>query len=191
MTALSRRRLVQVGAVLAAAPAAGVPPGSAHAAPPAKRPKTLRVAFPAAETGFDPAQVQDLYSRTVIGHILDAPLEFDFMARAGRSAREHARCAARDFLRLPDLHIPAAPRDLLPRRSGVQGPRRELVAADYVYSWKRIYDPRWKSPMLFVLENSKVLGLSELRAASLKANAPLTTTQPSKGCGRSTATRCN
>ena len=39
--------------------------------------RTLRVAFPSAETGFDPAQVQDLYSRTIIGHILDAPLDFD------------------------------------------------------------------------------------------------------------------
>ena len=27
--------------------------------------RTLRVAFPSAETGFDPAQVQDLYSRTL------------------------------------------------------------------------------------------------------------------------------
>jgi len=42
------------------------------------------------------------------------------------------------------------------------------VAADYVYSWKRLYDPRWKSPMLFVFENSKVLGLTELRAVALK-----------------------
>ena len=53
-----------------------------------------------------------------------------------------------------------------------KGQPRELVAADYVYSWKRIYDPRWKSPMLFVLENSKVLGLSELRAASIKGKRP-------------------
>ena len=27
--------------------------------------RTLRVAFPSAETGFDPAQVQDPYSRTI------------------------------------------------------------------------------------------------------------------------------
>jgi ABC-type transport system substrate-binding protein len=172
MTALSRRRLVQVGAVLAAAPAAGVLPGSAHAARATNGAKTLRVAFSAAETGFDPAQVQDLYSRTVIGHILDAPLEFDFMARP-------AALRANTLVALPE--VSSDYRTFTFRlRPGIyfqddpvfKGQRRELVAADYVYSWKRIYDPRWKSPMLFVLENSKVLGLSELRAASLKGKRP-------------------
>ena len=43
-----------------------------------------------------------------------------------------------------------------------KGQRRELVAEDYVYSIKRHYDPRWKSPNLYVLENAKVAGLSEL-----------------------------
>ena len=62
-----------------------------------------------------------------------------------------------------------------------KGKTRELVAADYVYSWKRIYDPRWKSPMLFVLENSKVLGLSELRAASLKGKRPFDYDAPVEG----------
>ena len=50
------------------------------------------------------------------------------------------------------------------------GKPRELVAADYVYSWKRIYDPRWKSPMLFVLENSKVARPD--RAARRRAEGP-------------------
>ena len=36
--------------------------------------KTLRYAFPIAETGFDPAQITDLYSRTVAASIFDAPL---------------------------------------------------------------------------------------------------------------------
>ena len=120
--------------------------------------KTLRVAFPTAETGFDPAQVQDLYSRTVIGHILDAPLEFDFMARP-------AALRANTLVALPEVS-PDYRTFTFRLRPGIyfqddpafKGKTRELVAADYVYSWKRIYDPRWKSPMLFVLENSKVLG---------------------------------
>jgi ABC-type transport system substrate-binding protein len=130
--------------------------------------RVLRVAFATAETGFDPAQVQDLYSRTVIGHILDAPLEFDFMARPAQ-LRINTLIALPEvsgdfrtftFRLRPGIHFQDDP--------AFGGKPRELVAADYVYSWKRIYDPRWKSPMLFVLENSKVLGLSELRAAALK-----------------------
>ncbi len=54
----------------------------ACAAEPSKTaPKTLRYAFPVAETSFDPAQISDLYSRTVAAGIFDAPLEFAFMAR--------------------------------------------------------------------------------------------------------------
>jgi ABC-type transport system substrate-binding protein len=52
------------------------------------------------------------------------------------------------------------------------GKKRELVAADYVYSWKRHYDPRWKSPNLYILQNAKILGLSELRQEGITAKKP-------------------
>ena len=56
--------------------------GAAHAQPAAAdAPRVLRYAFPVAETGFDPAQISDLYSRTVIAGIIEAPLVFDFLAR--------------------------------------------------------------------------------------------------------------
>jgi len=42
------------------------------------------------------------------------------------------------------------------------------VAQDYVYSIKRIYDPKLKSPRVYLLENARILGMSEIRAAALK-----------------------
>ena len=33
-----------------------------------------------AESGFDPAQVTDLYSNTVLAHIFEAPLEYEYLA---------------------------------------------------------------------------------------------------------------
>ncbi len=159
----ARRDFLRTGV---AAAAAGLPAGAAAATGGVAR--TLRVAFPVAETGFDPAQVQDLYSRTVIGHIFDAPLEYDYHARPARlrpntlAAMPEVSADSRTFtFRLrPGIAFADDP--------AFGGRPRELVAADYVYSWKRLYDPRWKSPMLFVLENSRVLGLSEQRAAALK-----------------------
>src|SRR5262249_53420426 len=77
---MRRRNLLAVGAtapLAAAAKFSGTRPERAGG-------KTLRVAFPTAETGFDPAQVQDLYSRTILAHILDAPLEYDYHARPAR-----------------------------------------------------------------------------------------------------------
>jgi ABC-type transport system substrate-binding protein len=165
----SRRNFVTAAAALPFASAAAAASSDVR---PATGAKILRVAFPAAETGFDPAQVQDLYSRTVIGHIFDAPLEFDFMARP-------TQLRVNTLVAMPE--VSADFRTFTFRlRQGIhfqddpafKGKPRELIAADYVYSWKRIYDPRWKSPMLFVLENSKVAGLTELRAASLKGKRP-------------------
>ena len=49
-----------------------------------------------------------------------------------------------------------------------KGQKRELVAQDYVYSIKRFYNPKFKSQNVTLLENSKLLGLSEIRAAALK-----------------------
>jgi ABC-type transport system substrate-binding protein len=134
--------------------------------------RTLRVAFPSAETGFDPVQVQDLYSRTIISHILDAPLEYDSLARP-------AKLRVNTLVAMPEvssdfrvLTFRVRPGIFFQDDPSFGGKKRELVAADYVYSWKRLYDPRWKSPMLFMLENSKVLGLTELRAAALKTRKP-------------------
>ncbi len=134
-------------------------------------PKTLRIAFRTAETGFDPAQVQDLYSRTVIAHILDAPLEYDYLARPAR-LRPNTLVAmpevSSDFRRFT---MRLRPGIFFQDDAAFKGKRRELVAADYVYSFKRFYDPRWKSPLLFVLENSLLIGLVELRKRALKGAA--------------------
>ena len=134
--------------------------------------KTLRAVFPSAETGFDPAQVQDLYSRTIIAHIFDAPLDFDYMARPARLRTDTAVAMPEVSADHRTFTFRIRPGIYFQDDPAFKGERRELVAADYVYSWKRIYDPRWKSPMLFVLENSKVVGLTELRAAALKGRRP-------------------
>ena len=74
-----RRKLLGAAACAPCAPwlsaaADPVPPNRAAL-------KVLRYAFNVAETGFDPALVQDLYSRIVIAHIFDALYEYDALAR--------------------------------------------------------------------------------------------------------------
>src|SRR5436305_15285852 len=53
-------------------------------APPATAEKVLRYAFPVAETGFDPAQINDLYSSQIVAQIYDAPLRLEYLARPYR-----------------------------------------------------------------------------------------------------------
>src|SRR4029434_10082621 len=43
--------------------------------------KTLRVVFPVAETGFDPAPVGDIYSQYVNRAIFDPLYRYDYLAR--------------------------------------------------------------------------------------------------------------
>ena len=138
----------------------------------AAAPKVLRYAFPVAETGFDPAQISDLYSRVVTAGIVEAPLTFDYLARPFKLKPltvEALPTISADFKRFtfrvkPGIYFADDP--------AFKGVRRELVAQDYVYSFKRHYDPVTKSPNLYRLENSKVLGLSELRAKIMAAKQP-------------------
>ena len=55
--------------------------GSAMAADPGK---VLRIAFPVAETGFDPVRVSDLYSNIVNEAIFERLLTYDYMARPAK-----------------------------------------------------------------------------------------------------------
>ena len=76
-----RRRLIQAALGLAGGVLSGVP---ARAADAGVGQKVLRYSFRVAETGFDPAQISDLYSRTVAAAIFDSPLEYEFLARPYR-----------------------------------------------------------------------------------------------------------
>ncbi|HXF46083.1 MAG TPA: ABC transporter substrate-binding protein, partial [Burkholderiaceae bacterium] len=144
------------------------PPFAARAQDGAAGEKVLRYAFRVAETGFDPAQVNDLYSSTVIANIFDAPLRYDFLARPAKivpnTAAELPEISA-DYTTLtfrirPGIHFQGHP--------AFKGRPRELTAADYVYSIKRFYDPRLKSPRLYLLANARVLGMDAVREAALK-----------------------
>ncbi|MES2958835.1 MAG: ABC transporter substrate-binding protein [Pseudomonadota bacterium] len=134
--------------------------------------KVLKYAFPIAETGFDPAQISDLYSRTVAANIFEAPLTYDFLARPAKlvpqTAAELPEISEGGkrfvFSIRPGIHFSADP--------AFKGVQRELTAADYVYSIKRHYDPQFKSPSLFLFENAKILGLSELRKKAIADKQP-------------------
>jgi ABC-type transport system substrate-binding protein len=134
--------------------------------------KVLRYAFKVAETGFDPAQVTDKYSKDILGGILDAPLEYDFGARPFKlrpaTLVEMPQISA-DF---KTITMKVKPGIYFADDAAFKGAKRELTAADYVYSLKRHYDPRWKSGNLYLLENVKILGLSELRTELMKAKKP-------------------
>ena len=148
--------------------------------------KQLRYAFLIAETTFDPAQISDLYSNTVAAGIFDAPVEFEFLAKP-------ARMRPNTLVAMPEVSedfktftFKIKPGIYFADDAAFKGPdgvmkKRELVAEDYVYSLKRHYDPKWKSPNLYRLENAQLLGLSELRKKLMADKKPFDYDTPVEG----------
>src|SRR5436309_12213735 len=107
--------------------------------------KTLRVAFVIAETGFDPAAASDLYSNYVNREIYDPLYRYDFLARPYKVIPNTAAA-------MPEISGDGKTWTIR-MKSGIyfaddpvfKGARRELTAADYVYAWKRLLDPRTRS----------------------------------------------
>jgi oligopeptide transport system substrate-binding protein len=123
--------------------------------------KVVREAFAAGETGFDPAAVHDLYSLTLVQAIFETLYTYDYLARPARIVPLTAEAlpAIEDdgrtwTIRLrPGVHFAPDP--------AFRGARRELTAADYAYSLKRLADPALRSPWAFLV-TGKFVGLDAL-----------------------------
>ncbi|HKO68177.1 MAG TPA: bicyclomycin resistance protein, partial [Burkholderiaceae bacterium] len=120
--------------------------------------KIFRWAFNAAETGFDPAQISDLYSGYIVANIFDSPLQYDFLARP-------AILRPRTLVALPEISsdfrtytLRVRPGIFFQDDPAFKGKRRELTAADHVYAMKRVFDPRWKSPQFTSMEKYGMAG---------------------------------
>ena len=162
MTCLDRRRqrmrVIASAAMVAGALLVAGTPAPASAADAAK---VVRQVFPAAETGFDPAGVQDLYSATIEQAVFETLLTYDYLARPSKLVPLTAEALplVSDDGRTYTLHV----------KKGIyfiddpvfKGRKRELTAADYAYSLKRLIDPKIRSPWAWLVEG-KIVGLDEL-----------------------------
>jgi len=131
--------------------------------------KVFRYAFEVAETTFDPQRVSDLYSNIINGAMFDPLLTYDYLARP-------VKLKANTAVSLPEIS-PDGLTYVLRIKPGIyfaddaafNGRKRELVAEDYVYTMKRIFDPRLSSPQLSEFEGI-VYGSEELLAKARKEN---------------------
>lgn len=143
--------------------------------------KVLRVAFRAAETGFDPAQLSDIYSRTVTGHVFEGLYTYDHLARPYKLVPKVADgmpVVSADF---KVWTVKIKPGIYFADDPAFKGQRRELVAEDFVYSLKRFYDPALKSPIYPSFNEEGFVGLDELRQAALKNKTPFDYDRPVAG----------
>ena len=129
--------------------------------------KVLHVAFVAPENGFDPQASNDLYSNYVNREIFDALYRYDFLARPYKVVPNTAAS-------LPQISgdgltwtIKLKPGIYFSDDPAFKGKKRELTAADYVYSFKRLIDPALRSNNAQILDD-RLVGAKEAIAAARK-----------------------
>jgi oligopeptide transport system substrate-binding protein len=118
--------------------------------------KTLHVAFPVAESGFDPQAISDTYSDAVCLAIFDPLYRYDYFARpvALQPNTADGPPQVSDGGRTYTIKVKRGIRFAADPAFG--GKPRELTASDYVYSIKRVFDPKVRSYWLYLFEGNLV-----------------------------------
>jgi ABC-type transport system substrate-binding protein len=130
--------------------------------------KVFRYAFPIAETGFDPPQLSDLYSRIVTANIFESLYGYDYLARPAKVVPVLAEG-------MPQVSADFRTYTIKLRR-GVNfaddpafgGKKRELTANDVAYTYKRFYDPVTKSQGLSSMLEEGIAGLEEMNKRAIE-----------------------
>ena len=168
---MRRREAIFAAPLLLGAPLAA-PAEAPGAAASSTAEKVLRYAFVVAETSFDPAKINDLYSIIVTSHLFEAPYRFDYLARPAKIVPHTAVAMPEvgDDFRTWTVRI--KPGIYFIDDPAFKGKPRELTAADYVYSWKRLFDPANKSPSYSLYSEEGALGVDALRKDALQNKKP-------------------
>lgn len=159
--------------------------GAVSATPPAAAPrhadpaKVFRYAFEVAETSLDPHRISDLYSNILNAAIFDPPLRYDYLARP-------AKLVPNTLVAMPEITeggkvitMRIRPGIFFSDDPAFGGKKRELVAADYAYSIRRVLDPRNASPLLSELEG--ILAGSDAALAKARKTNRLDYDEPIEG----------
>ncbi len=125
--------------------------------------KTLKVAFLVAETGFDPQAASDAYSNYVNRVMFDSLFRYDYIARPHRIVPNTAAAMPEVADGGRTWTIRVKPGTYFADDPAFKGMKRELTAADYLYSWKRTLDPRTRSPHLELFDG-KIVGMDAVLA---------------------------
>jgi oligopeptide transport system substrate-binding protein len=131
--------------------------------------KTLHVAFQVAENGFDPQAVYDAYSFDVCHSIFDALYTYDYFARPVRLVPNTAEGLPQITDAGRTYTIKVRPGIYFADDPAFKGAKRELTAADYVYSIKRIFDPKVHSYWLYVFDH-RLVGLDDVLERARKTD---------------------
>ena len=131
--------------------------------------KVLRYAFEVAESSFDPQRNSDVYSGIVNNAIFDTPLRYDFLARPPKLIPNTLVAMPEVSVDYKTYTLRVKPGIYFSDDAAFGGKKRELTARDYVYSIKRLFDPKLAAPLLSEVEGY-IVGSEELLKRVRRAN---------------------
>ena len=156
---------------------AGAPAASAAAS----APQVLRYAFRVAETGFDPAKITDIYSRSITPHVFEGLYTYDQLARPARMKPLTAAAMPETSDDFKVWTVKLRPGIRFADDPAFKGKPRELTAEDYVYAIKRFADPAVASPAWSEVEELELVGLNEYHQQVRKSGKPFDYDKPIEG----------
>ncbi|QNA87352.1 heme-binding protein [Massilia sp. Dwa41.01b] len=142
--------LLALGALMPSLPCTAQAAGGAGAD--TGTPKVLHIFLSTSETGLDPAVASDNATLSLLENLFDPLLRYDYLARPARLRGNTATALPEvsadgrtyTFRIRPGIYFTPDP--------AFKASKREMTAADYVYSLKRLYDPALKSPWLYMFD---------------------------------------
>jgi ABC-type transport system substrate-binding protein len=143
--------------------------------------KVLNLAFTKAETSLDPARIVDLYSRNLTAHIFEALYQYDHLTRPAKIKPLTADGMPEVSADFRVWTVAVKPGIYFADDPAFGGRKRELVAEDYVYAFKRLVDPANKSPVAAGMLDIKFVGLAAIREAALTDRKPFDYDKPVEG----------
>jgi len=129
--------------------------------------KVLRYALATPVSTLDPAAAGDVPTVSMLANVFDALYSYDYLARPAKIVPSVAEAMPELSKDGRSLTIRVRPGIYFADDPAFKGARRELTAADFVYSLKRHWDPKIKSPNLYLIAG-RIGGMAALRAESEK-----------------------
>ena len=141
-------------------------------ATPQREDKVLRMFLSTSETGLDPAVASDNATLSLLENLVDPLLRYGYLARPARLRGNTAVAmpeVSKDGLSYtfrirPGIHFTPDP--------AFKGARREVTAADYVYSLTRLSDPALKSPWAYMFDGVASLQALDRTTLRITLKAP-------------------
>ena len=130
--------------------------------------KIIRIPLVAAETGLDPVRNPDTYSNGIIEQIYEPLLTYDYLARPAKLIPLTADGMPQMTDNGRTLLIKVKKGIFFHDDPAFKGKKRELVAADFAYTIRRLMDPKVRSQWQHLVDK-KIAGLDAVADSAKKS----------------------